>query len=65
MATPKTITLQLELSGAEAWDYAQFLKRVGFREYLANSTTKSEANRMLDVGEKIREALRASGIAPR
>ncbi|MDA8093716.1 MAG: hypothetical protein M0T84_07335 [Betaproteobacteria bacterium] len=60
-----TIRLHIELSEQEAWDYAQFLKRVGFADYSANAVDHAEAYRMLYVGEKIRAALAEAGFAPR
>lgn len=63
MENPVIVTI--ELFPQEAWDYAQFLKRVGFADYMANASDKEEAYRMLAVGEKIRDALAAAGFKPR
>lgn len=62
---PSPITLTLELSEQEAWDFAQFLKRAGFSDYASNAADQDEAYRMLHVGEKVRGALAQAGIAPR
>lgn len=59
------IVLRIELTKQEAWDYAQFLKRVGFSDYNGNAVDKDEAYRMLDAGEKIRAALADAGFTPR
>lgn len=61
----QSITITVELSDAEAWQYAQFLKRVGHSDYRANATSTGEAYTMLYAGEKIRDALRAAGYNPR
>lgn len=61
----KKVTIKLDLSHQEAWDYAQFLKRVGHSDYLNNAQDSDEAYRMLRVGEQIQAALAAAGIAPR
>jgi hypothetical protein len=61
----KTITITVELTDAEALAYAQFLKRVGWREYRDNAVNDVEAELMRDAGRKIREALAEKGYAPR
>lgn len=59
------INLSVELTEQEAWDYAQFLKRVGFSEFRTNAQDDDEAYRMLAVSEKIRRAINDLGINPR
>lgn len=59
------IRLQIDLTDNEAWDYAQFLKRVGYSEYKNNAADSEEAYRMVRVGEKIRKALAEQGVSPR
>lgn len=61
----KTVTITVELTDQQAWDYAQFLKRVGFSEYKQNAADEDEAYRMVEAGEKIRQAFAESGYAPR
>lgn len=61
----KTITITVELTDAEAWQYAQFLKRVSFREYRDNATNDDEAYLMRDAGYKIQSALAEAGYEPR
>ena len=59
------LQISFELTEQEAWDYAQFLKRVGFQEFRANAQDDEEAYRMIAVSEKIRQAIRDVGINPR
>lgn len=63
--TQHLVPVNVELTTDEAWDYAQFLKRVGFSDYRNNAQDQEEAYRMLAVGEKFRAALEASGFSPR
>ena len=53
------------LTEAEAWEFAQFLKRVCFSDYRRCATSDAEAYRMRDAGELIRSALAEQGYAPR
>lgn len=59
------ITLSLELTEDEAWDLAQFVKRVGWNEIAVNAEDEGEAYRMRDVLVKLQRALAADGVAPR
>jgi hypothetical protein len=59
------ITINVTFTDAEAWQYAQFLKRVGLGDYLEKATTQDEAYTMVAAGEKLREALRVHGYSPR
>jgi len=59
------ITITVTLSDGEAWHYAQFLKRACFRDYEQRAASEDEASTMVAAGEKIREALREKGYAPR
>lgn len=61
----KDITINVTLTDEEAWQYAQFLKRVCFRDYQDRASNEGEAYTMVKAGEKIREALRDRGYAPR
>jgi hypothetical protein len=61
----KDVTITVTLRASEAWAYAQFLKRVCFSDYEQRATGQREAYTMIDAGEKIREALRDEGYAPR
>ena len=61
----KTVEIKVVLTDAQAWEFAQFLKRVCFSEYRNNATTDEEACHMRDAGEQIRSALAEQGYAPR
>jgi hypothetical protein len=61
----KPVRVEFELTALEAWDLAQFLKRVGFREFRVNAADEDEAYRMRDAAEHVRKALAAQGFAPR
>jgi hypothetical protein len=61
----KRVRLEFELTAGEAWDFAQFLKRVGFREFRINAADEEEAYRMRDAAGRVREALAEIGFAPR
>lgn len=58
-------TITVDLTTAEAMAFAQFLKRVGWCEYRANSVDDAETYLMRDAGNKIRSALADVGYAPR
>lgn len=60
-----SIEITVTLNDAQAWQYAQFLKRVCFSDYERRATSENDAYTMLDAGEIIREALREKGYAPR
>jgi hypothetical protein len=61
----KYVVMQLELTDAQAFVFAQFLKRVGKSDYRAFAVDDDEAYTMLEAGEVIRAALREVGYAPR
>jgi len=61
----KTITITVEMTDAEEWAFAQFLKRTGFSDYSANSENEEQTYLMRDAGDKVRQALQGSGYAPR
>lgn len=61
----KTVEITVTLTDAQAWQFAQFLKRVSFREYRNSATCDDEAYLMRDAGELIRDALAEQGYAPR
>jgi hypothetical protein len=65
MNSRKSITLSVELSDADAWNLAQFLKRVGFQEFRSNAVDENEAYAMRDAAARIASALADSGYAPR
>lgn len=49
----------------QAWQFAQFLKRVGLSDYRKLATSDEEAREMLQAGEFIRSALANGGYFPR
>jgi hypothetical protein len=61
----KTVSLALELTDAEAWNLAQFLKRVGFADFRSNAQDEAEAYAMRDAADRVAVALREAGYAPR
>ncbi len=61
----KDITITVTLSDEQAHVFAQFLKRVGFSDYEQRATSQAETYAIVAAGEKIREALREQGYAPR
>jgi hypothetical protein len=60
-----TIEITVILTDAQAWEFAQFLKRVCFSDYRSCATSDTEAYHMRDAGELIRGALASHGYAPR
>lgn len=60
-----TVEIEVILSDAQAWEFAQFLKRVCYSDYRAHATSDAEAYRMVEAGECIRQALAQVGYAPR
>jgi len=61
----KTVEIQVVLTDAQAWEYAQYLKRVCFSDYRDHATHDEEAYHMVNAGERIRGALADKGYAPR
>lgn len=61
----ETVEITVTFTDAQAWQFAQFLKRVSFRDYRNNATCDDEAHLMRDAGELIRRALAEHGYAPR
>ena len=59
------IEITVVLTETEAWEFAQFLKRVCFSDYRGCATSDAEAYHMRDAGEHIRRALAEQGYAPR
>ena len=61
----KTIEITVTLTDEQAWEFAQFLKRVCFSDYRDHATSDEEAYQMVNAGERIREALAEKGYTPR
>ncbi len=63
--TRKEVEINVTLTDTQAWQLAQFLKRVCFSDYRGHATSDDEAYHMIDAGERIRSALADRGYAPR
>lgn len=59
------ITLSVVLTAAQAWQLAQFVKRIGWSEIRQNASTDDEAYVMRAALAAIREELAEQGYAPR
>jgi len=59
------VTITAILSDVEAQAFAQFLKRACFGDYEQHAVSQAEAYTMIAAGERIREALKEQGYAPR
>ena len=60
-----TVEITVTLTEAQAWELAQFLKRICFSDYRGCATSDAEAYYMRDAGERVRSALADQGYAPR
>jgi hypothetical protein len=60
-----TVEITVTLTDAQAWQFAQFLKRACFSDYRSHATSEAEAYQMIHAGECIRRALASQGYAPR
>jgi hypothetical protein len=60
-----TVEITVTLTEAQAWELAQFLKRVCFSDYRGHATSDDEAYHMVNAGERIRCALADQGYSPR
>jgi hypothetical protein len=61
----ETVSITVELTDDQAWNLAQFLKRVGFSDFRTNAQDDAEAYAMRDAADRVRVALAAAGYAPR
>jgi cytochrome c len=61
----KEITVSLHLEDQEAWDLAQFVKRIGWVEYRQNAASDEEAYRISHAVARLERALKEAGYAPR
>jgi hypothetical protein len=60
-----TVKFTVLMTEAEAWELAQFLKRAGFSDFRSKTRTDDEAYTMQSAAEKVADALRDVGYAPR
>ena len=58
-------TVTFEIQDSDAWALAQFVKRVGYSDCLANAVDKDEAFRMINGLEAVRKGMGDAGYAPR
>ena len=65
MQTDPAVTITVTLSDAQAWAFAEFLKRVGLSDFAALAVDQPEAHAMLSAGAAIRQELAHAGYAPR
>lgn len=61
----RTVQLACMLTDAEAWNLAQFLKRVGFSDFRTNAQDDDEAYAMRNAADRVAIALKEVGYAPR
>lgn len=63
----KTINLKIELTDKQAWDLAQFLKRISYSDVqrTANPNRPNEVDDMLDSLSVVERSLNEAGYAPR
>jgi hypothetical protein len=64
-AHQKTVRLDYELTDAQAWHLAQFLKRIGFSDFRSKAPDDPEAYAMQDAANQVADALREAGYSPR
>lgn len=63
----QTTKIEIELTDAEAWAFAQFLKRAGFSTWQRHSdqSNEQEPAEMAAAGYAIRRAINKAGFDPR
>ena len=61
----REVHLSCLLNDGEAWNLAQFFKRVGFSDFRTNAQDDTEAYAMRDAADRVAGALKAAGYAPR
>jgi len=59
------ITVQVELSAAQAWALAQLVKRLGYTDCRALAQNEDETWLMMLAAAALRRALAEAGYAPR
>jgi hypothetical protein len=59
------VIIEVALPDDLALALAEFLKRVGYNDYLELAVDKEQAYEMVDAGEMVRAALADKGYAPR
>lgn len=59
------MTIKLEIPQAEAWELAQYVKRMVWEDYRGHAADEAEAYRMRDAFFTLEDQLKAAGIHPR
>lgn len=59
------IDVHVQLTDAEAEALAQFVKRIGWKEWRNNARTDDEAALMREACDRLRDALAEAGFSPR
>jgi len=65
---PPPIRVSVDLTEEQAWQLAQFLKRVSFntcKDHTDNGCDEDEARRMSEAFGRLRRALSDKGVSPR
>jgi len=65
MSKEDDVVVTVVLTPMQAFQFAQFLKRSTFNQYLENATSEDEAYVQIEAGNRIRQALAEKGYAPR
>lgn len=61
----RLVTVSVRWTRAQAWAFAQFLKRVSLSDYRFLATDAFESSTMQEAGEELRRALSEAGLRPR
>jgi hypothetical protein len=64
-AVTKPVRFTVELTEDQALAYAQFLKRVGFSDYMGNAVDQDEAYLRVSAGERLLAVFASVGFSPR
>ena len=59
------LTLEMNMSDAQAIALAQLVKRISYRELRTNASSDTEADRMHEAISELQDALARIGYAPR
>lgn len=57
--------IKIEIPQAEAWELAQYIKRMMWEDYRSHAASEAEAYRMRDAFFTLEDKLKAAGIHPR
>lgn len=61
----RALSIEIEATETELWALAQFIKRVGWREFRENAIDDEEAYSIREGVERLQSALSRKGYAPR